>query len=1042
VPSIHTLGEIANRFAVEQEIGRGATSVVYLAQDFEHGRKVALKVLRRDVVESVGVERFLREIRLTAQLQHPHIVPVLGSGEIDGDLYFVLPYMDGGTLRERLVRDRQLPIPDVISIGVTIASALAFAHERNLLHRDVKPENILFTAGQACLADFGLARPITIASGEHSTSTGIVRGTPAYMSPEQASGERDYDGRSDVYSLACVLYEALAGVQAFVGPTPQSVLAQRMYHEPRPVSIYRSSVSRELDAVLAKALAISPADRYPSAAAFRDALTGATIAPSKDARVPSTAARRITVACAAAGILGIGSWMLRSMSVLPWNSNAPLDTTRIAVLPFARDEAIPLSAQAADYIVDAVSHWKGVRAADQFRVSDAVARHPGGSVDPARIALEAGAGRFIRGRLAPIGDSLLIELKLYDNRGRAPLRSASGHLAKSDSSVERFFRSLVDSILIGGDGHSLTSDRVASTSSLPATQSFVAGLSALDEWDLSRADSLFAIAISYDAKFARARVWQAQVEDWRRQPPRAYGGSIDAALADSNNLTERERTFARGLSLLARGAFQDACRVYEAMRRQDDRDFTAWFGLARCQSLDDVVIPDTKSPSTWSYRSSYHRAVQAYARALQLLPSTYRGFERGGFDALQGLLYTRGDRVRMGTTLTGQAAFAARPSWSGDSLVFVPFPIAVVSASVSDPTSRTKPEALRRQRAVFHEITSTWARAFPRSSGAKEALAMSLDMLGDRAAADSLRSARILAHDHRDRARLAATEAIVRIKFAIPDDIRELERGVSIADSVLARAAEAQHDEAIVELPLAALTGRCKQVDDLARRGAEPSRSIPVHLDAAGRSVTVRAALSCGRQAVQSALDSLIRVIDATPETAPNAEMIRLWVLAQAMSLSFPTNAALLPKFMKAGANPLFDAELAVLEGDTNRARASIERVIKAREQSQLHPGDGTPDAVLIETRVMLALKDTTRAMAWLDASLAQVSKYHPRLFSTNSAAAGSLVATMALRADLAHAAGDAKGAARWATVVAILLRRADQSLNETQSRMRQFAGR
>jgi serine/threonine-protein kinase len=261
-------GEFAGRYTVERELGRGATSVVYLARDRDYARMVAIKVLRQELSGSGAADRFLREVRLTAQLHHPNIVPVLHSGEHTGHLFFVLPYLDGGTLRDRLEREKQLPIADVVSMGKTIALALASAHEWNILHRDVKPENILFSAGQACLADFGIARAITRASGESVTSTGLVVGTPAYMSPEQASGDREYDGRSDLYSLACVLYESLAGIPAFVGATAQAILAQRMLHEPRPVRIYRPSVSVELEAVLARALSLSPADRFPTSVAF------------------------------------------------------------------------------------------------------------------------------------------------------------------------------------------------------------------------------------------------------------------------------------------------------------------------------------------------------------------------------------------------------------------------------------------------------------------------------------------------------------------------------------------------------------------------------------------------------------------------------------------------------------------------------------------------------------------------------------------------------------------------------------------------------
>ncbi|MGH7524725.1 MAG: serine/threonine-protein kinase, partial [Gemmatimonadales bacterium] len=242
--------EVADRYTIERELGRGATAVVYLARDRSANRMVALKLLRPELAESLSADRFLREIRLTQQLSHPAIAPVLDSGVVDGVFYCVLDYMDGGTLRDRLERERQLPMADIAAIARAIGAALDYAHCNRIIHRDVKPENILFGGGQACLADFGIARALETVGGP-TTSTGVVRGTPAYMSPEQASGEREYDGRSDLYSLACVLYEAIAGMPAFDGPNVQAVLAQRLIHAPRQLHVYRPMITAELDAVMA-----------------------------------------------------------------------------------------------------------------------------------------------------------------------------------------------------------------------------------------------------------------------------------------------------------------------------------------------------------------------------------------------------------------------------------------------------------------------------------------------------------------------------------------------------------------------------------------------------------------------------------------------------------------------------------------------------------------------------------------------------------------------------------------------------------------------
>jgi serine/threonine-protein kinase len=246
---------IGDRYVIERELGRGATSIVYLARDVRDDGMVALKVLRPELAQSLSANGFLREIDVTTQLNHPSIVPVLDSGNHEGTLYFVLPYAKGGTLRGRLERERQLPITDALAIGATLADALEYAHAHNLMHRDVKPENILFDDDRVALADFGIAKAIERAAGESTTITGVVRGTPAYMSPEQAGGEHGFDGRSDIYSLGCVVYEMIAGVQAFVGPTPQSVLAQRMLHTPRPLAVYRPTTPRAIADVVNRALA-------------------------------------------------------------------------------------------------------------------------------------------------------------------------------------------------------------------------------------------------------------------------------------------------------------------------------------------------------------------------------------------------------------------------------------------------------------------------------------------------------------------------------------------------------------------------------------------------------------------------------------------------------------------------------------------------------------------------------------------------------------------------------------------------------------------
>lgn len=263
---------LADRYVVQRELGRGGMATVYLAQDVKHERPVALKVLRRGVAESMGAERFLREIKLAAKLQHPHILALYDSGEADGALFYVTPYIEGESLGQRLKRESRLPLDDALQLTREIADALDYAHERNVIHRDIKPDNILLAGTHAIVADFGIARAIVRASEEALTQKGFTLGTPAYMSPEQVTGEADLDGRSDQYSLACVLYEMLAGQPVFTGPSVQVVISKRI-SEPAPtLRALGVSVPPWVGSAVARALSRHATDRFPTAAAFASAL--------------------------------------------------------------------------------------------------------------------------------------------------------------------------------------------------------------------------------------------------------------------------------------------------------------------------------------------------------------------------------------------------------------------------------------------------------------------------------------------------------------------------------------------------------------------------------------------------------------------------------------------------------------------------------------------------------------------------------------------------------------------------------------------------
>jgi len=315
---------LADRYRVERELGAGGMATVYLGHDLKHDRDVAIKVLHPDLAAALGADRFLSEIRTTARLQHPHILPLLDSGDADALLYYVMPLVTGETLRARLTRERQLPVPDAIRIAREVADALSYAHGHNVIHRDIKPENILLQDGHALVADFGIALAVQQAGGQRMTQTGLSLGTPQYMSPEQAMGEKTIDARSDIYALGAVTYEMLVGEPPFTGPSVQAVIARLVTEEPRPITVQRKAVPPDVEATVLHALEKLPADRFANAAQFADALQGhgPPIGTRASPRMGATEATRSTGGTAGrrrlqiATAIALGAMILASVAWL------------------------------------------------------------------------------------------------------------------------------------------------------------------------------------------------------------------------------------------------------------------------------------------------------------------------------------------------------------------------------------------------------------------------------------------------------------------------------------------------------------------------------------------------------------------------------------------------------------------------------------------------------------------------------------------------------------------------------------------------------
>ena len=420
---------LAERYRIERELGRGGMATVFLAHDLRHDRPVALKVLHPHLGNALGAERFEREIRLAARLQHPHILTVHDSGETSGLLWFTMPFVEGESLRARLDREKQLPLDDALRIAREAAQALQYAHDHGVVHRDIKPENILLTEdGSTLVADFGIARSLS-AGDVKLTETGMAIGTPAYMSPEQASGGEDFDARTDVYSLGAVLYEMLAGDPPFTGPTPQAVIARRFSGEAPDIRRTRSTVPEPVAAAIARALAVVPADRFASARAFSEALAPHPHVPLQTATETAApaalaGARRMSPALSML-LLGL---LVGAGILFAWRARGPegtrSDIRLIGVLPF---ENLGDSSDAyfADGITDAVRNRLGDVPGVEVIARGSSTPYKGTRLTPREIANELGVQYLLTGTVRRVktadGERLLVHPELVEIvEGAAP----------------------------------------------------------------------------------------------------------------------------------------------------------------------------------------------------------------------------------------------------------------------------------------------------------------------------------------------------------------------------------------------------------------------------------------------------------------------------------------------------------------------------------------------------------------------------------------------------------------------------------------------
>ncbi len=615
---------LASRYEIQSELGSGGMATVYLARDLKHDRQVAVKVLRPEIAAAFGADRFLREIEILARLQHPHILGLYDSGEADGFLFYVMPYVEGESLRDRLEREQQLPLEDALRVFREVIDGLSHAHSLGVIHRDIKPENILLSGGHALVADFGIARAVSVAGGDRLTRTGIVVGTPAYMSPEQASGSEKVDARSDIYSLGCVLYEMLGGEPPHTGPTPQAILARQLSGEVRSLTPLRSTVSTTLDAAIKRALAPAPADRYATAYEFKRAIEEPETIPTPPPHalpVPDRRRPNRVIAFTVIVLAIVAAAVLVAVRFIGGEEAAVDGRIGVAVFPFRSGggEADRWSEQLPDLLATALDGTPGVRVADPWSLwrtlrpeRSARAQSP---VDPAealQLARGARAEQFVLGSLAADSRTLNLTARIYRAGIADPL-----HAIALDGPIDSV-AALVQQLAVEIIGQIWPRDSVPTvpqldrytTRSADALKAYLHAKEAMRRGQVDEAEAAIDTALALDSTFALALVDAISIKSWAqymRGEPFELMGLAERANLYADSLSERNRL--RAVAALASVRTDGAAAAEAASRilEIDSTDFDAWNSLTYYHMAYG-----------WQYGADERDALRASSKALQL----------------------------------------------------------------------------------------------------------------------------------------------------------------------------------------------------------------------------------------------------------------------------------------------------------------------------------------------------------------------------------------------------------------------------------------
>jgi eukaryotic-like serine/threonine-protein kinase len=1046
---------LAGRYEIEREIGQGGMAVVYLARDVKHNRRVALKVLRPELANSLGNERFLQEIAIAAPLVHPNILPIHDSGEAAGHLFYVMPYVDGFTLRQRLERERQLSFDDALAIVRQVAAALDHAHAHGVVHRDIKPENILLSGEHVLVADFGLAKAITRATSQPLTLLGTVVGTPEYMSPEQATPGDVVDPRSDIYSLACVTFEMIAGVPPFRGANAQAVIAHHVATPAPGLCEERQSCPPELELAVRRGMAKVPADRFRTAGEFVRALGGAGVAtptPGSSAAVVPPAllagSKRRAIVSFAIAAVALVAGLVWARGWGPLRPKPVLDSSTFIVFPFRHEGNVRSDlldgAGCARMLHNELARWTGIRLVDRMRVRDSWTRRRPETVDDALDAAEAlHAGVMAWGEVAMSGDSMEVRAVAYTVENReTDGRQFVIHVGPEPASIHAGFAALADSIVAGG---SRRRDRAPSTTkNLLAFRLFDAGHDALERFDLREAEQKFRQAIIADETSPDAHLWLARTLSWRGEaPPSAWEYDAARAVALGERLPARDAAHAAALLSLAEGRMPDACGQYKALLATDSSDFAAWFGLGDCHARDSIVVRDARSPSGYSFRGSIYTAVQAYRRALTLVPSYHLAGRGSAFQRLsRRVLYTEESRPRRGIAAPSDSQrFIAFPSFEAETLAFVPVPY-----RSEIPTPATERLAVRWSVETFEQIMAEWVRAFPVSADAQEAYSAAVEYsIGVSGASDRLHDGltaarRAVGTTTSGDERVRRTASVIRLLLKMDS----VPAARILIDSTLRAARSPSASQAGYLASLAALSGRARLGAMLAARSASDTQHIPFVTTTGGRvdypvpvlagalELRLYASLGGPRDSLRAALTRTNRLIDVLIAPSRRADA-RLALFQNSFALAYDSLVPYASFRLEASRHPVLTMHRLLAAGDT----AAVRRHSRDFDQvvSRLLPGTMGMERLYQNAVVLLALRDTAAAVDRLDAALAALPRVR-RIITEVPPQAGAVGRTMTLRAQLAAAQGDRANVVRWTRAALDLWGDADADLRAPLERL------